>query len=57
MLSSPGAYGFTPWIDREHGYYAILGMELEPSDEGVVGFAVALQQKLKALVPAMLRAR
>jgi serine-type D-Ala-D-Ala carboxypeptidase/endopeptidase len=26
-ISSPGAFGFTPWIDRDAGYYAILGMQ------------------------------
>ncbi|MEA3182155.1 MAG: hypothetical protein QOI59_5678 [Gammaproteobacteria bacterium] len=26
QISSPGAFGFTPWIDRDAGYYAILGM-------------------------------
>ena len=27
-ISSPGAFGFTPWLDRITGYYAILGMEI-----------------------------
>jgi serine-type D-Ala-D-Ala carboxypeptidase/endopeptidase len=27
QISSPGAFGFTPWIDRDAGYYAILGMQ------------------------------
>jgi len=52
LLASPGAFGFTPWLDREAGYYAILGMELEStgSDEGVVAFAVTLQQDLEPLI-------
>lgn len=57
-LSSPGAFGFTPWFDRATGYYAILGMELPrtPGDDGVVSFAVELQHQLqpeivKALTP------
>jgi CubicO group peptidase (beta-lactamase class C family) len=53
-LSSPGAFGFTPWLDRAAGYYAILGMELPStgSDEGVVAFAVALQVELEPLIAA-----
>jgi CubicO group peptidase (beta-lactamase class C family) len=50
QLSSPGAFGFTPWLDREAGYFAILGMELDRSDSGVVGFAVDLKQKLAPLI-------
>ncbi len=23
---SPGAFGFTPWIDREHGYYGVIAV-------------------------------
>jgi CubicO group peptidase (beta-lactamase class C family) len=54
VLSSPGAFGFTPWLDREAQYYAILGMELDAtgSDEGVVQFAISLQQELKPLIVA-----
>jgi CubicO group peptidase (beta-lactamase class C family) len=28
QISSPGAFGFTPWLDRQAGYYAILGMQV-----------------------------
>ena len=38
VLSSPGAFGFTPWFDRDGGYYAILGMEVTESQSGVVAF-------------------
>ena len=31
VISSPGAFGFTPWVDREDGYYAIIGMEVDES--------------------------
>lgn len=48
-ISSPGAFGFTPWIDRTAGYYAILGMEID-NTTGVVSFAVNLQQQLKPLI-------
>lgn len=50
QLSSPGAFGFTPWLDRDAGYFAILGMELQRSDSGVVGFAVDLKQALAPLI-------
>jgi D-alanyl-D-alanine-carboxypeptidase/D-alanyl-D-alanine-endopeptidase len=53
VISSPGAFGFTPWLDREHGYYAILGMELTDTNGGVVAFAVNLAL---ALEPAILAA-
>jgi serine-type D-Ala-D-Ala carboxypeptidase/endopeptidase len=54
QLASPGAFGFTPWLDRAAGYYAILGMQLEStgSDEGVVAFAVSLQTELVPLIQA-----
>ncbi len=52
-LSSPGAFGFTPWLDREGGYYAILGMEVDSQSE-VVAFAVSLEQELKPLIRAAL---
>ena len=55
VLSSPGAFGFTPWLDRATGYYAILGMELDgtPGD-GIVNFAVTLEQALRPLIAARL---
>lgn len=52
QISSPGAFGFTPWLDRDAGYYAILGMEVERTGE-VVGFAVELQH---ALMPEIRKA-
>jgi D-alanyl-D-alanine-carboxypeptidase/D-alanyl-D-alanine-endopeptidase len=54
VLSSPGAFGFTPWLDRDGGYYAILGMEVTESQSGVVAFAVNLAQELKPLIRAAL---
>jgi D-alanyl-D-alanine-carboxypeptidase/D-alanyl-D-alanine-endopeptidase len=50
VISSPGAFGFTPWIDRDGGYYAVLGMEVTESQSGVVNFAVQLEQELKPLI-------
>ena len=55
VLSSPGAFGFTPWVDRDGGYYAILGMEVTESQSGVVAFAVNLAQDLKPLIRTALR--
>jgi len=56
--SSPGAFGFTPWFDRDAGYVAIIGMEIGPSTmdtpSGAVGFAVALEQALQPLIPEAL---
>jgi len=50
VVSSPGAFGFTPWVDRPGGYYAIIGMEISESQSGVVNFSVALAQQLKPLI-------
>ncbi len=49
ILSSPGAFGFTPWLDRETGYYAILGMELDDFRRDR-GLGPQIQQALKPLI-------
>ena len=54
VLSSPGAFGFTPWVDREGGYYAIIAMEVTESQSGIVEFSVRLAQDLKPLIRAAL---
>ena len=41
---------FTPWFDRDGGYYAILGMEVTESQSGIVALAVNLEQTLKPLI-------
>ncbi|RKH10142.1 class A beta-lactamase-related serine hydrolase [Corallococcus sp. CA053C] len=52
-VSSPGAFGFTPWVDRDSGYYAILGMELESTQEQrVAAFAIRLEQQLRPEIGA-----
>lgn len=55
VISSPGAFGFTPWVDRDDGYYAIIGMEVTESDSGIVAFAVNLAQDLKPLIRTALK--
>jgi D-alanyl-D-alanine-carboxypeptidase/D-alanyl-D-alanine-endopeptidase len=54
VLSSPGAFGFTPWFDRDEGYYAIIGMEVDEAQSGIVSFSVQLAQDLKPLIRAAL---
>ena len=49
-MSSAGAFGFTPWIDRETGYYAILGMEYEDAN----GFGFRTEQSIQPLIEAVL---
>jgi len=52
-ISSPGAFGWTPWVDRDGGYYAMVAMEVADARDGVVNFSVRLAQDLK---PAIRRA-
>lgn len=49
--SSPGAFGFTPWIDRANGYYAVIAMNrLLGDDDGVL-----LEQQVQPLIVAALQ--
>jgi serine-type D-Ala-D-Ala carboxypeptidase/endopeptidase len=48
VISSPGAFGFTPWLDRNAGYYAILGMQV--SDNSATHFGAMLEQQLEPLI-------
>lgn len=50
-ISSPGLFGFTPWLDRSAGYYAILGMELDEL-QSQRGIGSQIQQTLKPLIAA-----
>lgn len=50
VISSPGAFGFTPWLDRAGGYYAIIGMEGGLGSGQVVAFSVNLAQALKPMI-------
>ena len=56
VQSSPGAFGFTPWVDRTGGYYAILGMDIGGIRRtGVVKFSVNLAQELRPMIREALR--
>lgn len=48
VISSPGAFGFTPWLDRNAGYYAILGMQV--SDNSATHFGAMLEAQLQPLI-------
>jgi len=56
VISSAGAFGFTPWIDFDKGYWAILVIE-EPLNQGFdpAQRAIALEQELQPLIAAALR--
>lgn len=45
--SSPGAFGFTPWVDRAHGYWAVLATYQQ---SGGSVLAVPLEQQLQPLI-------
>jgi D-alanyl-D-alanine-carboxypeptidase/D-alanyl-D-alanine-endopeptidase len=47
-ISSPGAFGFTPWLDRDAGYYAILGMQV--GNNSATHFGASLEQELRPLI-------
>ena len=46
-LSSTGAFGFTPWVDRNAGYYAILGMYGANAVGSIGAFSVRTVQSLQ----------
>lgn len=51
IISSPGAFGFTPWIDFERGYWGIVAIEAvsigsRPASE----VSVELQQNIQAII-------
>jgi CubicO group peptidase (beta-lactamase class C family) len=48
VISSPGAFGFTPWLDRATGYYAILGMYYPNNSRD--HFGGRLEQQLAPLI-------
>lgn len=48
LVSSPGAFGWTPWIDYDRGYWAVIGMLDEASN------GVTLEQQLQPLINSYL---
>jgi CubicO group peptidase (beta-lactamase class C family) len=42
VISSPGAFGFTPWIDRQTGYYATIALEESIGSGATFGTTLAL---------------
>jgi D-alanyl-D-alanine-carboxypeptidase/D-alanyl-D-alanine-endopeptidase len=56
IISSAGAFGFTPWIDFGKDYWAIIILE-EPLNQGFdpAQRAIALEQELQPLIAAALR--
>jgi CubicO group peptidase (beta-lactamase class C family) len=52
ILTSPGAKGWTPWIDFENGYYGLIAME-ERRDDGATA-PVNLMMELMPLIEANL---
>jgi CubicO group peptidase (beta-lactamase class C family) len=53
-ISSPGAFGFTPWLDRSAGYYAILGMQFDDVQANR-GIGTEIQRTLKPLIAEAIR--
>lgn len=51
LVSSAGAFGLVPWVDRERGYAAILAME---GEVGTSQWAVPVQQELLTLLEEQL---
>lgn len=52
VISSAGAFGFTPWLDRAAGYYAIIAME----QFGGAKISFPIEQELQPLIRAALAA-
>ncbi len=55
IISSPGLFGWTPWIDFDNNYYAVIAME-GPNTGDSSGVSVALEQRLQPLIVAALAA-
>lgn len=53
IISSPGAFGFTPWIDFEHGYWGIVAIEaVSIGGRPASQVSVELQQNVQPIVEA-----
>ncbi len=58
VQSSPGVFGFTPWVDRPGGYYAILALDVDVTGRtGVLPFSVKLAQQLQPLIRGAIAAQ
>ncbi len=54
-ISSPGAFGFTPWIDLDTGYWGIIAMVEAPTiGYDPAAISVALEQEIQPLIEAAL---
>lgn len=55
VISSAGAFGFTPWVDFSRGYWAIIIME-EPLNRGYdpAELSISLEQELQPLIASAL---
>ena len=51
VISSPGAFGFTPWIDLGNEYWGVIAIQ-ESSNGSALG--VALEQDIQSLIEAAL---
>lgn len=54
IVASPGAFGFTPWVDREHGYYAIFATEAFGLSTGVAASSVRVSFAVRPAILAAL---
>lgn len=51
LVTSPGYYGFCPWIDRRAGYYAVFAaQEQEPAFSAVIELMAQIRSPLEILV-------
>jgi len=48
IISSPGAFGWTPWVDFERGYYGLITMD-DRNGDGAAS-AVELMEKLMPII-------
>jgi len=48
VISSAGAFGMVPWVDRAHGYTGLLSME--SPDGGGSRFSVPVEQEIQPLI-------
>ncbi|MDA0992064.1 MAG: serine hydrolase [Proteobacteria bacterium] len=58
LSSSPGAFGWNPWIDFDNGDYGIIAMQENQVDGGsptdaTLAFSIALRPFIEAALPAL----